>query len=537
MATTAAQTVDPVRAVLNQPPPLLPLDLFSTDPVLSGWLERAGLSDQARRRAQECGAYCGSLEALAHCRRAERNEPRLESYDRYGNRVDRVELDPSWHALLGGAIERGIHSLPWRGEEGGQLLRGVLFMLYTQVNAGVMCPVSMTTAIVPALRAAAPQLASRHEPGLLERDYRSVTIAGMAMTERQGGSDVRANITEAHPQPDGSYTLHGHKWFCSYPPCNLFLVLAQAPGGLSCFLVERGPGLEFQRLKDKLGTRSLPSAELELRGARGELVGEEGRGVKAIITMVNQTRLDCALSSAAAIRRGLVEAIHHARHRRAFGQGLVDQPAMTNVLCDLALEWEAAAVLALWLAERFDRPDQAELARIALPLAKYWICKRAPGAVGEALECLGGNGYVEESGLPLLYRDAPLSSIWEGSGNVMALDLLRAAARSPEAPAALVAECEQARGAHPLLDRQLDRARAALAAAAGDPAAAEGQARSLAETLALALQASLLWRFSPPAVAEAFCLGRLGEGGPTAVYGTLPAAAVRRELVQRALPA
>jgi len=534
MASAADIRIDPARTVLNQPPPLLPLNLFTTDPVLVEWLARAGLSEQAYRRAEECGAYAGSQEAWEHCRRAERNLPRLEAYDRYGNRVDRVELDPSWHALMEGAIERGIHSLPWRGEEGGQLLRGILFMLYCNTNAGVMCPVSMTTAAVPALRAAAPDLAARYEPGLLENDYQRVIVAGMAMTERQGGSDVRANITEATPQEDGTYLLNGHKWFCSYPPCDIFLVLAQAPDGLSCFLAERGPGMEFQRLKDKLGTRSLPSSEVEFCNLPARLVGEEGKGVKAIITMVNQTRLDCALSSAAAMRRGLVEALHHARHRTAFGRLLAEQPAMENVLCDLAVEAEAAGHLALRVAAAFDDPDQAAFARLATPVAKYWICKRAPAHVGEALECLGGNGYVEDSGMPLLYRDAPLSSIWEGSGNVMALDVLRAGGRDPQTVAAFLAECRLAAGAHRLLDDHLKRLEGELQGLPS-PETAQLEARRLAEGLALALQASLLWRFSTPAVAEAFTVSRLAAGAP-AVYGTLPAAVVRREILERALP-
>jgi putative acyl-CoA dehydrogenase len=534
MAASTQQRIDPARTVLNQPPPLLPLNLFTTDPVLVEWLERAGLEEGARKRAEECGAYAGSVEAWEHCWRAEHNLPRLEAYDRYGHRVDRVVLDPSWHALFEGAVERGIHSLPWRGEEGGQLLRGILFMLYCNTNAGVMCPVSMTTAAVPALRAGAPHLAARYEPGLLDCDYERVTVAGMAMTERQGGSDVRANITEAVPEGDGTYRLYGHKWFCSYPPCDIFLVLAQAPSGLSCFLVERGPGMEFQRLKDKLGTRSLPSSEVEFHGIEAQLVGEEGKGVKAIITMVNQTRLDCALSSAAGMRRGLIEALHHARHRMAFGRLLADQPAMENVLCDLALEWEAAAHLALRVAASFDRPEEADFARLACAVAKYWICKRAPGQVGEALECLGGNGYVEDSGLPLLYRDSPLSSIWEGSGNVIALDVLRAVGRAPQTLAAFLAECRQAEGAHPLLDRHLSELEETFAGLA-DPDLAQRSARAIAERLALALQASLLWRYSPPEVAEAFTVSRLDHGAP-GVYGTLPPQAVRREILERALP-
>jgi putative acyl-CoA dehydrogenase len=365
----------------------------------------------------------------------------------------------------------------------------------------------------------------------------------MAMTERQGGSDVRANITEARPQGDGAYELHGHKWFCSYPPCDVFLVLAQAPAGLSCFLVERGPGMEFQRLKDKLGTRSLPSSEVEFRGARAQLVGEEGRGVRAIIKMVNHTRLDCLIGSATAIRRGTVEAIHHARHRQAFGAALVDQPAMGNVLADLALESEAATAAALRVARSYDEPEQGPFRRLATAILKYWVCKRAPAHAGEALECLGGNGYVEESGMPLLYRDAPLNSIWEGSGNVSALDVLRALVSEPAALPAFLAECDEAVGADARLDRHLSALRDRSAALPDHSLPAEErlydaqfQARKLVEDLALALQGSLLVRHCPPQVADAFCAARLGTQSGRA-YGTLPRGVDARAIIDRALPA
>ncbi|MBV9417688.1 MAG: acyl-CoA dehydrogenase family protein, partial [Solirubrobacterales bacterium] len=325
---------DPARAVLNQAPPLRPVNLFELDVALQEGLAREG-GGWGVDRAREAGAVAGSVDALEHCLRAERNVPILHTHDRYGNRIDQVELDPSWHWLLRGAIEREIHSLPWRDPRpGGHVLRATLFMLWGHANAGVMCPVSMTYAAVPALRDGAPEIAAEWEPRLTDSSYELGALAGMAMTERQGGSDVRANITRADSVGDGTYELHGHKWFCSYPPCDVFLVLAQAPAGLSCFLVERGPGMEFQRLKDKLGTRSLPSSEVEFHGARGRLVGDEGRGVPAIIRMVNHTRLDCLIGGATGMRRGTVEAIHHARHRSAFGAKLVDQPAMRNVLAD-----------------------------------------------------------------------------------------------------------------------------------------------------------------------------------------------------------
>jgi putative acyl-CoA dehydrogenase len=461
----------------------------------------------------------------------------LRTHDRCGNRIDQVELDPSWHWLLRGAIEREVHSLPWRDPQpGAHVVRATLFMLWGHTNAGVMCPVSMTYAAVPALRDGAPEIAREWVPRLTLPDYEAGALAGMAMTERQGGSDVRANITRAEPVGDGLYELHGHKWFCSYPPCDVFLVLAQAPAGLSCFLVERGPGMEFQRLKDKLGTRSLPSSEVEFRGARGRIVGEEGRGVPAIIRMVNHTRLDCLLGATTGLRRGTLEAIHHARHRSAFGKLLAEQPAMRNVLADLAVESEAATVAAIRVARAYDEPsEEAAFRRFATAVMKYWVCKRAPGHAAEALECLGGNGFVEESGMPLLYRDAPLNSIWEGSGNVAALDVLRAMVKEPEGLPAFLEECELAAGADHRLDEHLGRVRetANTVFAGEDP---QFHARRVVEDLAVALQASLLVRHAPPAVADAFCATRLaGQGGR--VYGTLPAGVDAGAVIDRALPA
>ncbi len=544
MATT--EITNPAREVLNQAPPLQPVNLFDVDLALGEALEREGGAWGAER-AREAGRVAGSTEALEHGRRAERTEPRLTTHDRYGNRIDEVQLDPSWHWLLRGAVERAIHSLPWSEPgPGAHVARAALFMLWSNADAGVMCPVSMTYAAVPALRDGAPALAAEWEPRLTSTDYRQGALAGMAMTERQGGSDVRANITRAEPAGDGTYELHGHKWFCSYPPCAVFLVLAQtgSPAALSCFLVERGPGMEFQRLKDKLGTRSLPSSEVEFHGAPASLVGREGRGVPAIIRMVNHTRLDCLLGSTAGLRRGTLEAIHHARHRSAFGALLVDQPAMRNVLADLAIESEAATVTAMRVARSYDEPGDEAFRRFATAVCKYWVTKRAAAHAAEALECLGGNGFVEDSGLPLLYRDAPLNSIWEGSGNVAALDVLRASVREPEALPAFLAECELAAGADARLDAHLADVRRRVAAVfAGDEA--EGaeqrlydgqfQARRLVEDLAVCLQGSLLVRHAPPAVADAFCAARLaGEGGR--VYGTLPAGVDAAAIIDRALP-
>ena len=537
--SSPAQIHDPARDVLNQPPPLEPVNLFEVDLALGEALEREG-GGWGVDRVREAGAVAGSAESREHSRRAERNLPILRTHDRFGNRIDEVELDPSWHWLLKGAIERELHGLPWREERpGGHVVRAALFMLWGNTSDGVMCPVSMTYAAIPALRDGAPDLAAEWEPRLTKPDYEHGALAGMAMTERQGGSDVRANITRAEPVGDGQYEIHGHKWFCSYPPCDIFLVLAKTgdpPTRLSCFLVERGPGMEFQRLKDKLGTRSLPSSEVEFRGISGRLIGEEGRGVPAIIRMVNHTRLDCLLGATTGLRRGTLEAIHHARHRSAFGKLLVDQPAMRNVLADLAIESEATTVSAMRVARSYDDgDDEASFRRFATAVMKYWACKRAPAHAAEALECLGGNGFIEDSGMPVLYRDAPLGSIWEGSGNVSALDVLRALAKEPAGLPAFMEECELASRADRRLDAHLARVRErATAVFAGpDP---QFEARRVVEELALALQGSLLVRHSPGAVADAFCASRLGgEGGR--VYGTLPPGVAAGEIIDRALPA
>ncbi len=510
------ETVRGTHEVLNQSVPFEDVDLFGLDPALQEALAREGAA-WAVDRVREAGLVAGSAAAAEHGRRAERNEPRLITHDRYGHRVDRVELDPSWHWLLDGAVARGIHALPWADPRpGAHVARAALELLWTHANAGVMCPVSMTYSAVPALRVD-PEIAAEWEPRLI-----AGALCGMAMTEKQGGSDVRANTTRAEPVGGGWFELTGHKWFCSYPPCDVFLVLAQAPAGLSCFVLERGPGMEFQRLKDKLGTRSLPSSEVEFRAAPARLLGEEGRGVATIIEMVTHTRLDCVIGSASGMRRGVAEAVWHARHRSAFGARLVDQPAMVNVLADLALESEAATATALRLARAYDEGDTA-FRRFATAVSKYWICKRATPHAAESLECLGGNGYVEESPLPRLLRDAPLNGIWEGSGNVIALDVLRALAREPDAGEAFLAECALARGADARLDAHLDSLRM--------PDGAWG-ARRAVEDLALAFQASLLVRFAPGFVADAFC-ARLAGGGRA--YGTLPAGVDGAAIVARAL--
>jgi putative acyl-CoA dehydrogenase len=527
--------------VFNQAPPLAPYNVFDADIALREAVEREG-GGWGVDRLRDAGELAGSPEAIAHSERSERNEPILRSHDRYGNRVDEVELDPSWHWLLRQAIERECHGLPWRDPQpGAHAVRGSLFMIWSQVSAGVMCPVSMTHAIVPALREN-PELAAEWEPRLVKPDYDGGALAGMAMTEKQGGSDVRANTTTASPIGDGWWEITGHKWFCSYPPCDVFLTLAQTDAGLSCFLIE-GPGREggqpgfrIQRLKDKLGTRSLPSSEVEFNAVPAQLVGEEGRGVQTIIRMVNHTRLDCLLGSTASIRWGTAQAVHHARHRSAFGKLLADQPAMRNVLADLQLESEAATANALRIARAYDDAD-APFRRFATAVTKYWICKRAPQHALEALECLGGNGYVEESGMPRLLRDSPLNSIWEGSGNVAALDVLRAMAKEPEGLPAFLDEVKLAAGADARLDTHvagLEQRIGGLAAADADP---QWEARRIVEDLGLALQGSLLVRHAPPAVADAFCASRLTASAHGYAFGSLPAGIDADAILARALPA
>jgi putative acyl-CoA dehydrogenase len=535
----------------NQPPPLEDVNLFDQDRSLVEAVRREG-AEWAEPQLQALGKVAGTSEALRWGDQANAHPPALRTHDRYGYRIDEVEFHPSWHRLMELSISHGIHALPWREPRlGAHVTRGAMMLMISEVEAGHGCPVSMTFASVPALRAEA-DLTAEWEPWLTALDYdprlvppgdKAGALCGMAMTEKQGGSDVRANTTRAEPLASpGEYALTGHKWFCSAPMSDAFLVLAQAPRGLTCFLLPRvlpdGTRNEFHiaRLKDKLGNRSNASAEVELAGAWARRVGEEGRGVPAIIEMVNVTRLDCVLGSAGLIRRAVAEATHHAAHRRAFGRLLADQPVMRAVLADLCVESEAATVLAMRLARSVDESaagdeDAALFRRIGVAVGKYHVCKTAVGVVAEALECLGGNGYVEESGMPRLYRETPLNSIWEGSGNVNALDVLRALGRSPAALDAYLAEVDAAAGADPRLDAFAAR----LRAEARDSTAPEALARLLVERLAMALQASLLVRHAPPEVADAFCATRLaGEGGRA--YGTLPAGVDTAAIVDRHRP-
>ncbi|MGB7384143.1 MAG: acyl-CoA dehydrogenase family protein [Rhodococcus sp. (in: high G+C Gram-positive bacteria)] len=525
----------PTHTVSNQVPDLVPYDT-SEDASLMEGLRREG-AEWAEADVRRLGVRAGSVEAQNWGRLANEYPPVLRTHDRYGNRIDEVEFHPHWHDLMSVAVENGLHATPWQSDRPGEhVARAAKFYAWGQVEAGHMCPISMTYAAVPALRHNSA-LAQMYEPLLASTQYdfglrvpssKRGLIAGMSMTEKQGGSDVRANTTTATPSADGSYSIVGHKWFTSAPMSDMFLTLAQAPGGLSCFLLPRvlpdGTRnlIVLQRLKDKLGNKSNASGELEYQGATGWLVGEEGRGVPTIIEMVNMTRLDCVIGSAAGIRNATVRAVHHARHRSAFGATLVDQPLMRNVLSDLIIESEAATTVMMRLAGATDKAargdaQETELRRIALAVTKYWVCKRAPSHAAEALECLGGNGYAEESGMPRLYRESPLMSIWEGSGNVAALDSLRALVKQPDSVEAYFTEVGHAAGA----DSRLDDAVSRLGKELADRSDIEYRARRVVELMALVLQGSLLVRHGDPAVADAFCASRLGEdwGG---AFGTLP---------------
>ena len=537
----------PTHEVFNQPPALAGYDV-ADDPAMLSALRREGAA-WAADAIRQLGRLAGSAQAQQQGRQANENPPVLRTHDRFGHRIDEVEFHPAWHELMTVAVRYGLHAAPWRDERpGAHVARAAGIYVWGAAEAGHCCPISMTYAIVPALRHA-PGLAERFEPllaaqeydfGLRPPDTKRGLLAGMSMTEKQGGSDVRANTTRAVPTADGSYLLTGHKWFTSAPMGDLFMVLAQAPGGLSCFLLPRvasdgAPnGMHLQRLKDKLGNRSNASAEVEYDGAMAWLVGEEGRGLRTIIEMVNVTRLDCVLITATGMRAGVTAAAHHASHRMAFGRKLADQPLMASVLADLAIESEATTMAAFRLAGATDRAvrgDEQEIAfrRLALAATKYWVCKRAPVHAAEALECLGGNGYVEDSGMPRLYREAPLQSIWEGSGNVAALDALRALTRQPESAEAFFAELDQAAGA----DRRLDQAVGRLRKELSDPS--EARARHLAEAMALTLQGSLLVRHGDPAVADAFVASRLaGDWGHA--FGTLPSGTDTAAIIGRGTP-
>jgi putative acyl-CoA dehydrogenase len=553
---TVERTTFGNHEVVNQPPPLVDYNLFAADTVLGEAVRREG-ADWDLERITAVGEYAGSEAAQELGRLANENGPRLKTHDRYGHRVDTVEFHPAWHELMGVAVAHELHCSPWKDPRpGAHVARGAAFMCMSQAEAGIGCPVSMTYSVIPALRTQ-PELAAEWEPRFLSSEYdprnapasqKAGALAGMGMTEKQGGTDVRANTTVARPVngggPGGEYELTGHKWFMSAPQCDAFLVLAQADGGISCFLFPRwtpdGTRNRFrlQRLKDKLGNRSNASSEIEFDSASAWLVGEEGAGVRTIIEMVNHTRLDCVLGGATGMRAGVAQAIHHASHRSVFGRELSEQPLMRNVLADLAVESEAATIGAMRLARAYDEAlagdeEAQNLKRIANAVLKYWICKRAPMHAGEALECLGGNGYVEESGMPRLFRESPLNSIWEGSGNVQCLDVLRAAVKSPAAVQAFANEVGEGAVVEPRLDAFASTLREELTS---DLDTLELRARRVVERMALALQASLLVRYGDEAVADAFCASRLsGDWGQA--FGTLPAGTDFGRIIERHRPA
>jgi putative acyl-CoA dehydrogenase len=572
MATVSKSSQWQTHTVANQAPPLAGIDVFSSNLPLVQATSREG-AGWALERAAALGRVIGGEPQQYWGRLANENKPVLRTHDRYGNRIDEVEFHPAWHKLMALGVEHELHALPWRdARDGAHAARAAMYMTAMQAEAGFACPITMTFAVVPALRAQ-PELlaeweplitATAYDPRLIPAHAKGSAIAGMAMTEKQGGSDVKANTTFATPLNGGGagaeYELVGHKWFCSAPMSDLFLVLAQTDEGLSCFLLPRilpdGTRNEFhiQRLKDKLGNHSNASSEVEFTGAWARMVGEPGRGVPTIIEMVAHTRLDCVIGGAAGMRAGVVGATWHAMHRSAFGKLLVDQALMRNVLADLCVESEAATALAMRLARAYDeagaeisdptQPDpgagpvhEADLSdahlfkRLATAVSKYWVCKRAPNHAFESLECLGGNGYVEESGMPRLYREAPLASIWEGSGNVMSLDVLRALVKTPRSLETFVHELREAHGA----DARLDAHVAKLERQFSDPATLEVHARRIVESMALALQGSLLVRHAPAAVADAFCASRLGDEGGLE-YGTLPAGSDFEAIIERGRP-
>jgi putative acyl-CoA dehydrogenase len=547
--------------VLNQSTPLTGHNVYSGDRALRDALAlHAPGADETGRVA--LGALLGSAAMQTHARLANVHKPALHTHDRFGHRSDSVEFHPSYHALLGAAVDAGLHATPWSLGPGAHIERAAGFLMFTQLEPSVLCPVSMSYAVTPALRGNAAvfgdwfgKLASTwYDPRLAFVGTKSGVTMGMGMTEKQGGSDVRANTTRAEFVQDTAwgrcYRLVGHKWFFSAPMSDAFLVLAQTPAGLSCFFLPRVlhdgsvNGINIQRLKDKLGNHANASSEVEFNGALAWLVGEEGRGVPQILEMGTLTRLDCALGTAGLMRGAVALALHHCAQRQAFGKRLVEQPLMQNVLADIAIESEAATALAMRLARAIDRqhdPFEALMRRVLTPVAKFWVCKRGAMLAQEAMECLGGNGYVEEHGegsMARIYREMPLNSIWEGAGNIMALDLLRALRKRDGQKAdvlqALEAELATARGAAVPYDRFVDALLARFADAA-DGGGDEAGARRLAQDVALAVQASLLRRHTPDFVFDAFCRSRLAGSGPQ-VFGTLPSNVAFDPIIQRAMP-
>ncbi len=537
--------------VHNQVPPLIDYDLFDTDPVLPAAVEREG-ARWALDLLGDFGRTVGTADNFEAGRLANENEPILRTHDRVGNRVDEVEFHPAYHRFMDLSISNGLHSLPYErpSGEGGRVARDAAFSMVNQVEAGHSCPISMTTAVVPALRAE-PGLAAKWEPKIISRDYdaplgalgsKAGVTMGMGMTEGQGGSDVRTNTSVAMPIGDDAYELVGHKWFVSAPMSDGFLVTALAPGGLTCFLLPRvlddgtrNP-IVLQRLKDKVGNKSNASSEMEFEGAVAYRVGEEGRGVRTIIEMVTNTRMDCVVGTIGLMRQAVAQAAWHTLHREAFGANLSEKGLMQNVLADLEIEVEVATLMMMRLSGAFDRasldPSEEAFRRLATPVVKYWVTKRCTDVVREAMECLGGNGYVEESIMPRLFRESPVNAIWEGSGNVIALDTLRAMATAPASIQAFVNELDGARGGDVRVDRAIDE----VGSAVGEIAGGETGARRLVEKMATTLGAALAVRFADPAVADAFVSSRV-EGDHGHMYGTLNHGLPLGRIARRSIPA
>lgn len=518
--------------VTNQSPPLYPFQPFDSDNPLQEAITREK-GDWGMERCRKFGTIAGSIETLEHAERAERNEPVLQTHDRFGRRIDRIDLDPSWNWLLRKGIEAGLHALPWSMDiPGSHVVRGGLAYLWSQVNIGVMTPLATTHSAIPLMKSN-QRVFNKWGKRLLSHSYDQAILAGITTTEKQGGADLRKISTIAKPAGEGEYEITGHKWFCSYPSCDIFITLARTSNGLSCFLIESNDdGFTIQRLKEKMGTRSLPSAEVEFFSVRGNLIGNEGEGLKMIMRMINLGRFDCVLSSAGLMRIALTQAIHHARHRKAFGSKLLEQPLMQNVLADLALESEATTTTVFRIARALDEND-SDFARLITALMKYWICKRTPVHVNECMECLGGNGYIEESTLPRLYRDAPLNAIWEGPGNIAALDVLRIITKRKGVLERFIDECEYGKGENPLFDDHLDKLKNLLFTSISDKNNAYF-ARRLTGSMAVTFQASLLLRYAPSFVSDAFCENRLL--GNSLLFGQLSNKGAIEKIVERAMP-
>jgi len=546
MSTLRPRSQLETHDVFNQAAPFEDINLFTSDVALQAAVAAAGGETHAERLSA-FGARTGSAETAAWATQANENSPRLKVFDRYGQRIDEVEFHPAYHRLMTLGVEAGVSSAAWSGVAAGHVLHAGLEFLMAQAEPGVCCPMTMSAAAPAALKCQ-PEIAARWTPKIVTSRYdpssqpmhgKSGVTIGMAMTEKQGGSDVRANTTRAVRRDDGGYALTGHKWFCSAPMSDAFLTLAYTDNGLTCFLAPRWTpdgernAIHLMRLKDKLGDRANASAEIEYHGAYAEMVGEEGRGVPTIIEMVHATRFDCILAPAAYMRQAVANALWHAAHRTAFQRKLIDQPLMRSVLADMAIESEAATALTFRIAKSFDESadeDAAAFARIATPVGKYWINKRVVNLAYEAMEVHGGGGYVEDGVMTRIYRQSPLNSIWEGSGNVVCLDILRAIRRDRGSAQELVAELTKSRGANRLLDRAIDDVTSMLAGQHE-----EALARRLAETMALALQGAILVQDAPGFVSDAFCATRLCDH-PGLSCGALDAKIDVDALISRAMP-